>query len=83
VRTDWIVTIVVIAVTFGVLWYTGQLVRLRTYVAETRVEMQKCAWPTWNELKGSTIVVSISILILGAFTFLADQVFRMLVLWVT
>ena len=68
---------------FGVLWYTGQLVRLKTYIDETWVEMQKCAWPTWGELQGSTIVVTISILLLGLFTVAVDQIFRLLVTWVT
>lgn len=63
-----------IAVVFGIMWYTGQLARLSQYIAETREELKKCTWPTWNELKGSTIVVLISILILGGFTVAVDAV---------
>ena len=59
--------------------FTGNLVKLRTYVLETREELRKCTWPTWDELKGSTLVVMISILLLGAFTVAVDYVLVMFV----
>jgi preprotein translocase subunit SecE len=62
-----------IAVTFAVLWYTGNLVKLRNYVLETREELRKCTWPTWDELKGSTVLVFISVILLGVFTVAIDQ----------
>ena len=62
-----------IAVTFAVLWYTGNLVKLRNYVLETREELRKCTWPTWDELKGSTVLVFISVILLGIFTVVIDQ----------
>jgi preprotein translocase subunit SecE len=65
------------------MWYTGQLVRLRQYIEETREEMKKCTWPTWAELKGSTAVVMISIAVLGGFTVALDFLFTMLVRWIT
>jgi preprotein translocase subunit SecE len=74
-----IIILVVIAVTFAIMWYTGQLVRLSNYVAETREELKKCTWPTWAELKGSTVVVFISLAILGVFTMAVDFVFAFLV----
>jgi preprotein translocase subunit SecE len=64
----------VIAVVFGVLWFTGNLAKLRNYVLETREELRKCTWPTMDELRGSTVVVMISVLILGAFTVAVDRV---------
>jgi preprotein translocase subunit SecE len=79
VNTSLIITIVLIAVAFGVLWWSGQLVRISNYVAETREELKKCTWPTWNELKGSTVVVFISLLILGGFTVGVDLLFSFLV----
>ena len=59
---------------FAILWWQGQLKRLAAYVAETREELKKCTWPTWAELKGSTVVVTVAILLIGAFTVLVDQV---------
>ena len=65
----------VIGVTFVILWRKGYLLQLTNYVQQTREELRKCTWPTWDELKGSTVVVTISIVILGGFTVLVDQVF--------
>jgi len=53
------------------------------YVQQTREELRKCTWPTWNELKGSTLIVAISIFLLGGFTILVDFVFAMFVRWIT
>ncbi len=66
--------VAVIAAVFVFLWRKGYLLRLATFVQETREELKKCTWPTWDELKGSTVVVMISILILGGFTIIVDQI---------
>ncbi|MBM3836979.1 MAG: preprotein translocase subunit SecE [Verrucomicrobia bacterium] len=47
---------------------------MANYVMETREELRKCTWPTYDELKGSTIVVLVATAILGAFTIGADAV---------
>ena len=70
-----------IGAVFAVLWFTGNLVKLRNYVAETREELKKCTWPTSDELKGSTVVVMISVLLLGAFTVVVDNVLFLFVNW--
>jgi preprotein translocase subunit SecE len=31
-------------------------------------ELKKCTWPTWDELQGSTVVVIVSVGLLGLFT---------------
>jgi preprotein translocase subunit SecE len=71
----------VVAALFAVLWFTGNLVKLRNYILETREELRKCTWPSWNELKGSTVVVMISILLLGGFTVVVDYVLVLFVNW--
>ena len=58
----------VIGTLFVVLWRKGYVRQLTDYVQQTREELRKCTWPTWDELKGSTIIVGISILILGLYT---------------
>ena len=65
----------VVGITFVILWRKGYLLQLTDYVKQTREELRKCTWPTWDELKGSTVVVTISIIILGGFIVLVDQVF--------
>jgi preprotein translocase subunit SecE len=72
---------VLIVAVFGWLWYAGHLTRLVAYVQQTREELRKCSWPTWNELKGSTVVVFIAIGILGGFTVLVDQIFFRVFHW--
>jgi preprotein translocase subunit SecE len=73
--------VAIVAVVFGVMWRKGYLLRLRNYVLETREELRKCAWPTWDELKGSTVVVMVSIFILGAFTVGIDFILSLFVQW--
>jgi preprotein translocase subunit SecE len=36
--------------------------------------LKKCSWPTWEELKGSTVLIALSIGLLGAFTVVVDLV---------
>jgi preprotein translocase subunit SecE len=62
-------------VAFLILWQKGYVVQVRDYVNLTWDELRKCSWPSWEELKGSTVVVTISILILGGFTVVVDSVF--------
>jgi len=71
----------VIGVVFLILWFTGNLVKLRNYILETREELRKCTWPTWEELRGSTVLVMISIVLLGVFTVAIDYVLVMFVNW--
>jgi preprotein translocase subunit SecE len=82
--TIWIIVwVVVIGGAFIWAWRAGHLMRLTNYVQQTREELRKCTWPSWDELKGSTVVVTISIALLGGFTVLVDFVFQMLVRWIT
>jgi preprotein translocase subunit SecE len=78
-----IVWIVAIGALFLYIWRSGQLAQLVTFVRETREELNKCTWPTWNELKGSTVVVMISIFLLGGFTVLADGLFALVMRLIT
>ena len=67
-----VVWAVVIGGLFGYLWWQGQVRRFAVYIQETREELKKCSWPTWQELKGSTVVIAVSIALLGAFVLVAD-----------
>jgi preprotein translocase SecE subunit len=76
--TATLIWVVVIGVVFGFLWWQGHLKRLAAYVGQTREELRKCTWPTVDELKGSTVVVMMSILLLGGFTVAVDWMFALL-----
>ena len=67
------VAAVVLAV-FGYLWWQGQIKRLAVYCQETYVELQKCAWPTMEELKGSTALIMVTIGLLGGYIVVIDMV---------
>jgi preprotein translocase subunit SecE len=47
---------------------------MKTFLGEVKIELKKCTWPTRQELIGSTMVVVISVLILGVFVGLSDTV---------
>jgi len=66
--------VIVIGSVFAYLWWQGQIRRFATYIQETREELKKCTWPTWVELKGSTVLISITIALLGAFTVVVDRI---------
>jgi preprotein translocase subunit SecE len=62
----------VIAVVFGLLWKQGQIARLAVYVQETREELKKCSWPTWIELRGSTVLIIVTVALLSIFVVAVD-----------
>jgi preprotein translocase subunit SecE len=70
--TKILIWVVIIGALFGLLWWQGQIRRLAVYFQETREELKKCSWPSWEELKGSTALVMVSIGVLGAFTVAVD-----------
>ena len=69
-----IVWVAVIGIAFGFMWKQGVIARIRLYIQETREELKKCSWPSWEELKGSTALISIMIALLGGFVVLVDTV---------
>jgi len=75
--------VAVVGGVFAWLWRGGHLARFAAYVAQTREELRKCTWPTWDELKGSTVIVTISIVLLGGFTVAVGFVFSLFVRWMT
>lgn len=78
-----VIWIVVIGAIFGFLWQRGYLARIRDYCAETQEELKKCTWPSMDELKGSTVVVMLTIVLLGLFTVSVDWVLSMFIRLIT
>jgi preprotein translocase subunit SecE len=79
VSNNWIKILIwaaVVGAVFAYMWRQGQLKQIAAYVLETREELKKCSWPTWGELKGSTVVIAITIILLGGFTVVVDLVFN-------
>ena len=65
---------VVIVALFGYLWWQGQIKRLAVYVQETREELKKCSWPSWVELRGSTVLIITTVALLGLFVVIVDRI---------
>jgi len=74
-----LIWIVVVGGAFAFAWRKGYLLRIANYVMETREELRKCTWPTYDELKGSTLVVMVAIALIGAFTVGIDFVISKLI----
>jgi preprotein translocase subunit SecE len=54
---------------------TNPLTKIRSFVEEVFLELKKSAWPTRRELLDSTILVIVTVLVLGLFVAFADVVF--------
>jgi preprotein translocase subunit SecE len=78
-----IIGVVIVGVIFAFLWRKGYLLRIRGYIAETQEELRKCTWPSVDELKGSTLVVMVTIALLGAFTVGVDYILSNLIRFIT
>jgi preprotein translocase subunit SecE len=53
--------------------------KMQEFVVEVWAELKKSSWPTRRELTDSTVVVIVTILILGIFVALADLLFLRIV----
>ena len=75
--------VAVVGVIFAVLWRKGYLERFANYVRSTREELKRCTWPSMAELQGSTVVIFVSIVLLGGFTVGVDFVINLLLQFIT
>ena len=48
--------------------------QMREFVKDVRLESAKVSWPTREELKDSTVVVLITVLLVAAFIGVMDQI---------
>ncbi len=56
-------------------------VRIKEFIQEVKIEMQKVAWPTREEVKASTWIVSVLLLLLGGVMFVFDFVFQQAIIF--
>jgi len=62
---------------------TNPFLRVRDFLVEVTAELKKSSWPTRKELIDSTLVVIVTVLILGIFVALADLVFLKVIAFLT
>jgi preprotein translocase subunit SecE len=56
---------------------SGSLVgRTREFIKDVRVEATKVSWPTPIELRDSTVVVIVTVLLVSVFLFIIDRVLQ-------
>lgn len=48
--------------------------RVKNFLGEVNTELHKCSWPTREELTDSTVVVIVSVVLLGLYVGLSDVV---------
>lgn len=58
---------------------TNPITKLSQFLRDVQAELHKCNWPTWAELRQSTLVVVVSFLIMGAFVSASDFLLQYLV----
>ena len=66
--------LVAVMVVFVLALRAGYFLKISAYWAEMMEEMRKCTWPTWDELLGSTVLVTVSVAIIGGFTVGVDYI---------
>jgi preprotein translocase subunit SecE len=55
--------------------------RLRQFLHEVRVEMDKVSWPSWQDVRSTTIVVIITVALFGLYFLGTDLVAQRFVSW--
>ena len=48
--------------------------KTKKFTSDVVVEMKKVSWPTRNELKGSTMVVIVTVIIIAIFIGIVDRI---------
>ena len=54
----------------------GAWTNFTSFLSDVRAEMRKVVSPTWDEVRTTTFVVIITVVLFGVFFFLVDMVFR-------
>jgi preprotein translocase subunit SecE len=49
--------------------------RMMKYFREVRAEMKKVTWPTWSQVRNNTLVVILSIIVVGVVIWTLDVIF--------
>jgi preprotein translocase subunit SecE len=57
-------------------WLTQRWKRLVTFFQEVKAELQKTTWPTQKEVRNTTIVVVVFVIVCAAYLFVVDLVLQ-------
>jgi preprotein translocase subunit SecE len=59
-----------------VAWIIQQWKRLTTFFQEVKAELQRTSWPTQKEVRSTTVVVIVFVLVCAAYLFVVDRVLQ-------
>jgi preprotein translocase subunit SecE len=54
--------------------------RSTSFVRDVRAELRKVTWPTWDDLRRSTVVITIIVILLGIVIGLMDWLFSLILI---
>jgi preprotein translocase subunit SecE len=57
-------------------WLKEQWKRLATFYQDVKAELQKTTWPTQKEVRNTTIVVIVFVIVCAAYLFVVDRVLQ-------
>jgi preprotein translocase subunit SecE len=55
--------------------------RLRQFLHDVRVEMDKVSWPSWNDVRSTTVVVIVTVAFFGIYFMVADTLVGRAISW--
>ena len=58
---------------------TGFFQRTATFLRDTRAEMRRVSWPTFNEVKNTTIITLVAVVFFSLYLFGVDRVWSFLI----
>jgi preprotein translocase subunit SecE len=56
----------------------GPVGRLMQFLHDVRAEMRRVSWPTFNEVKNTTIITLIAVIFFAVYLFLVDRIWTFL-----
>lgn len=56
--------------------------RVRTFLGDVRAETRRVTWPSWNQIRATTVVVIITVFLFGAYFGILDWLFTRAVGWI-
>jgi preprotein translocase subunit SecE len=58
---------------------TAWPVRVKNYFEELQTEMRRVTWPSWKQVRATTVVVIVAVFAFAAYFFVVDEVVNTLV----
>jgi preprotein translocase SecE subunit len=55
--------------------------RLRSFLHDVRVEMKQVNWPSWLDVKSTTIIVAVTVAFFGIYFAITDYMFGNAIKW--